>query len=522
MSALAFRNMRQAKLVVGLLCLLQLFCGLFFAREALAGRVAIIVANNTGKNDDEPLKHAEADADRMAATFTQLGGVEPSDAIVVKGQGAAAVRRAFRTVATRLENTPGERVVFFYYSGHADAVALHLADSELPLAELKQLLLNLPATLRVAIVDACQSGTLTRMKGGRRGAMFDLSAANARTTGLAILSSTADGELAQESDALQGSFFTYHLDVGLRGLADLDRNGEVTLVESFDYASERTTNTTLSTSAGPQHPSFRYDLGGQGDLVISRLRGTTTQGLLVFDRPGWYFVRSSDDRLVAEVQSNGAGERLALPRGAFELLRRDTHSLARGHFRISLGKSVPVGSVTTTTVPLGRAVRKGGLGASHATTTSVAGIWRSSLVGLGPWWGGVVGLKEDFDWASFEVKAAYAEAVGDTRVPSTTSELSFALAGMRTLDLAVCSVAAGMQVGWSLFRQRVEWSPATLSHTATFAPLVAVEIPLGLRLSARGELAVPLYWLRIASNSEGSNAMVAAALQLGAGVGVTF
>ena len=519
MRAFARRLIGRVGFVCCLVVLLESLSSLL-AGEAHAARVALIVANNIGHGDDERLRHAETDADRMAATLTQLAGVE--DAIVIKGQGVDAVRQGFRSAAARLEKMSGERVVFFYYSGHANAVALHLNGTELPLAELKQLLLDLPATLRVAIVDACQSGTLTRLKGGRPGIAFDLSAASARTTGLAILSSTADGELAQESDALQGSFFTYHLDAGLRGLADRDKSGEVTLVESFDYASERTTNTTLSTSAGPQHPSFRYDLAGQGDLVMSRLRATTTHGFVVFDKPGWYFIRNSSGRLVGEVQSNGTGQRLALESGTYELVRRDAHALAQGQFRISIGKDVPVGSVATTRISLGRAVRKGGWGTSHATTASISGLWRSSLVGLGPWWGGSLGLKEDFDWASFEMRVAFARAASRTRVESTTSELSVSLVGMRALDFAFGTFAAGAEVGWAIFRQRVEWLPRTTTHAARLAPLAMLEIPLGLRLTMRGEVSTPLYFVRLASDAESPRSTVAASVQLGVGMGVGF
>ncbi len=523
----AMRSLRRGTgkrgwLVIAIVVMFECLCSALFAREAHAERVALIVANNVGQGDDEPLLHAEADADRMAATLTQLAGVEPQAAIVMKGQTAAAVRQGFRDIAARLEKMSGERVVFFYYSGHANAAALHLAGTELPLAELKQLLLGLPASLRVAVVDACQSGTLTRMKGGRPGVAFDLSAANAKTTGLAILSSTADGELAQESDALQASFFTYHFDAGLRGLADRNRNGEVTLGESFDYASERTTNTTLSTSAGPQHPSFRYDLAGQGDLVISRLRPTTTHGVVVFDKPGWYFLRSPDGKLIAEVRSDGMGQRLALEGGTYELLRREPHALAQGQLRVSVGKDVLVGKVETTRASLGRAVRKGGWGDTHATTAGLSGIWRSSLVGLGPWWGGSVGLKEDFEWASFEGKVSFARAARDTRIPSTTSEVGVALAAMRAFDLAAVTFSVGAQIGWANLRQQVEWLPTTVTNAGTFGPLATFEMPLGLRLSARGEVSLPLYWVRLASNSGASRNTIAATMQLGLGVGVGF
>jgi hypothetical protein len=358
------------------------------------------------------------------------------------------------------------------------------------------------------------------MKGGRPDIAFDVGVASASSTGLAILSSTSDGELAQESDVLQGSFFTYHLNAGLRGLADRNRDGKVTLGESFDYASEHTTNNTLTTSAGPQHPSFRYDLSGHGDFVVSILRSNAHQGFVVFDRPGWYFVRGPNGRLIAEVQSSGSGPRLALETGQYELLRRDSRTLARSELRIYGGADVGVSSLTTTSVSLGRAVRKGSLGPSHATTLQAGATWRNSLVGLGPWWGSAIAVKVDFELGSLEAGFGYARAIDSTRVESDAFELRASLGGMRAFDFSFGTVAAGAHVGWAALHQRVEWLPPTTTHAGTLAPLAILEIPLGLRLSMRGDISTPLYLLRVASSHEDSSLEVAPSMQLGLGLGV--
>ena len=65
------------------------------------------------------------------------------------------------------------------------------------------------------------------------------------------MAASAGSELAQESDQLGGSVFTHFLQLGLWGLADRNDDGNVSLNEVFDYASERTVATTLATATGP-------------------------------------------------------------------------------------------------------------------------------------------------------------------------------------------------------------------------------------------------------------------------------
>ena len=76
--------------------------------------------------------------------------------------------------------------------------------------------------------------------------------------------------MSQESDEIQGSFFTHHLTTGLRGDADQNRDGRVTLDEAYTYAYARTVAATAATRGGAQHPTYEYDLRGAGDVVLSR------------------------------------------------------------------------------------------------------------------------------------------------------------------------------------------------------------------------------------------------------------
>ncbi len=70
-----------------------------------------------------------------------------------------------------------------------------------------------------------------------------------------LIASSSGLESAHESDRLQGSFFTYHFTGGLRGAADRNGNGEITMTEAFEYAKERTIRDTLRVASETQHPA---------------------------------------------------------------------------------------------------------------------------------------------------------------------------------------------------------------------------------------------------------------------------
>ena len=484
-------------------------------------RAALVVGNNLGAAQDDPLRYAESDAERMSSLLVQLGGFANEDTLLLNAQTADDVRRAFATIAQRFRGVPGDHVFFFYYSGHADGQALHLGKGTLSFVELKAKTLELPAAVRIMIVDACQSGVLTRAKGGQVAPAFEIELNEQSPRGMAILASSRGSELAQESDELHSSFFTHHLLAGLLGMADRDRDGRVTLGESFDYASERTLDTTVRTWAGPQHPTFRYDLSGQADLVLTH-PGTpgTGHGWLTFDQPGWYFLRRRQGPIFAETMSRG-GEQMTLEQGSYELSRRERDHLEVAEFEVSPGARVPASTLSTSKVAFGRVVRKGEGLRTHAYAVSANGMVRGSVASLGPAAG--IALTGRIDWpiGSLEVRGAVAQTLGSTLVPSQTSDLTVTLAALRAWDLGAVTVAGGIEGGWSVFRQQISELPDRIIQAPVFGPTAILELPLAANLCVRGDISLPNYVLFIQTET-GERVAWQAALRGGLGAGGYF
>lgn len=307
---------------------------------------ALVIGSNPGGPGQELLRYAEDDAERVARVLTELGGVDgqrvrllkrptPRTLLAALDEVGAALRAdAERGAATRF---------FFYYSGHARAHALNLGRSELRLELLRDKLVSLPAGLTIVVLDACQSGAFSRIKGVQGAADFSFnSVARLNAEGMAVMASSSATELSQESRALRSSYFTHHLLVALRGAGDKNRDGRVSLDEAYEYAYQQTLTSTAATAVGSQHVTLETDLRGKGDIALSfparadahlQLPAELVADVLVQTQPG--------GAVVAEVhKSAGKDVRIALPHGVYRALVRARGAVRQCRLRLVENRSV--------------------------------------------------------------------------------------------------------------------------------------------------------------------------------------
>src|SRR5262249_53683810 len=152
------------------------------------------------------------------------------------------------------------------------------------------------------------------------------------------------------------------------------------------YASERTLASTATTFAGPQHPTFRLDLGGRDDLVLTEPgHAGGLLGALVFPRPGWYLVQRAD-AIVAEITTDASGRRLALEEGRYKVTRRENDHLLEADFNVSTREPTPVDPSRMKRIDYARVVRKGGTERSHAWSVFATSGARGEFLDLGLAW----------------------------------------------------------------------------------------------------------------------------------------
>ncbi|MCK6551625.1 caspase family protein [Myxococcota bacterium] len=286
-------------------------------------RVAIVVGHDVGDPGEEPLEWAESDATRFRDLLVASADVEPERAHLVLGRGPGDVRRAFAEASGRVAELArlGPTSLVVYVSSHADEEALHLGGEHLRLDELDALVRAVPATLRIVIIDACRGGPAVRTKGGRPVSEVAL-ASSAGVEGLVTIHASSPGEPAQEWRGLRGALFTHHVLAGLRGLADLDDDGRVTLAELYGYAFRRTV--AYSTfGPGPQRPSFSMELKGAGEWTFSRPTELGARVVLAEALEGPVWITDLARReLVAEVAKvRGERAKIAVRPGRYRVVQ---------------------------------------------------------------------------------------------------------------------------------------------------------------------------------------------------------
>src|SRR5688572_24682119 len=332
-----------------LLCLVCL-AGTAAADEPVA-TYAIVVGSNAGGPGQADLKYAEDDARRIGTLLVELGGYKSDQVDVVVHPTPDQLRARINALAEKVnaDHVAGRQSrVFFYYSGHARASALDLGSEQMMVMELRQRLFQMPAKLTVVVLDACQSGAFSRVKGAAPTADFSFnSRQQLDASGVAVLASLSASELSQESEQLRSSYFTHHLLVALRGASDANKDGLVTIDEAYRYAYHQTLLATAETAVGGQHVPLEVDLKGHGEVPLAFPRAATKHIELPASLEGKTLVHDKRAKtVIAETyKSKGAAVRIAVAPGDYEVIVRQSKTLSRCN--VSAGGTIDLSRCST-------------------------------------------------------------------------------------------------------------------------------------------------------------------------------
>ena len=272
-------------------------------------RWVLAVGANDGGAKRETLQYAISDAQNFVQVMETMGGVDAG--VLLSDPRVDDLETALHALHNRVASAEAaRREVIIYYSGHADENGLRLGESLFSYARLRNAMDRMEAEVHIAILDACASGAITRLKGGRRQKAFMVDASS-DMRGYAFLTSSSEDEAAQESDAIGASFFSHYLVSGLRGAADVTGDGRVTLNEAYHFAFQNTLEGTERTRGGAQHPAYDIKMTGTGDVVMTDVRQTSAGLILAESLQGRFFIRNANRQLIAEL-FKPAGRRVEL------------------------------------------------------------------------------------------------------------------------------------------------------------------------------------------------------------------
>jgi Caspase domain len=463
-------------------------------------RLGLVAGNNAGKDPARSLRYAEDEVGRLADLLRNTGDFD--DIVTLRGASRAEIEKGLVEVRQKLAaaKADGNQTLFlFYYSGHGDNEALEIGSERLPLRDLRGYLEQLSAAdVRVAFVDACQSGALTGVKGGRRAPGYEVRLADpGQVKGMAIVTSSTSNEFSQESDDLKGSFFSQSIMAGLRGAADSSHDGQVTLSEVYQFAFKRTLASTAASLTGGQHPTYDYRMAGAGEVVLTRTRAKDARLAFVREAGSTYTVVSrTRDEVIAEVPSS-AGEDLylALPAGEYRVIRRTMGNVSERNLALGPGSVTTVDPNGMIAVPQGSPRNKGGdlelrnrLGAYAGVSTSI--VPGSSYLGTF-----ALSYGRDLRWATLCARVSAASF--DSQQDIYRSSLLRASANADLLLPLLLdwrwSIQLGPTVGVPMLRQRDMFGRVSNSYGFAYGGAVVVSMHvyartyLSLNLDGGGE-----------------------------------
>jgi len=272
-----FNRFRFA-LALGLTCL---SLGWASAQES-EGRVFVLVVGVEDYSDPKitDLRYAEDDAQAVYDFFAKdlLSPTVAERVKLLRGKAATqrGVRLAIRDHLIRQATGPKDTAIF-YFAGHgfADAYGVYLGTVDTKLTELELSGLawsdlqrdwsRISAGRRVFIADACHSGALEGLRGpggiGKRVLAIQPKGGSVSVT----VAATGANQLSSEDTKSGHGVFTASLLAGLRGKADGDRDGAVSLGELAGHLKQDVPRRAKA-AGGNQVPEIHY----AGDAELGR------------------------------------------------------------------------------------------------------------------------------------------------------------------------------------------------------------------------------------------------------------
>lgn len=369
--------MKQTTFTLILICafLMIVNSGVVKASEQGLRRFGLAIGSDLGGKGRDILLYAGSDAQNFRSVLEEMGGVESSDFLMLHNPDPRALEAAMKMLRDKVKKAGEETSrteVVLYYSGHADHKGLLLGDVRYDYTRFRRHIDSIPADVRIAILDACASGAITRLKGGKRRPAFTVDVSS-DMRGYAFLTSSSAEEASQESDRIGSSFFTHSLVSGLRGAADVSADGKVTLQEAYQFAFHETLARTERTKGGPQHPAYDMKLSGTGDVVMTDMRQTSAGLVLEAELEGRFFVRNKEGQLVAELyKPAGRPMELGFPSGTYSVLLEKPATSSVAQVQLSEGSRQNLADNQFRVVSRERTVRRGG--SDNGDSSSSGGV----------------------------------------------------------------------------------------------------------------------------------------------------
>ncbi len=221
-----------------------------------------------------PLKYSDNDAFRLMAFMqSPAGGALPDEQIRVLVDEDATKENIINSMKELYGKADKNDLIILYFSGHGLKGSFLPIDydgyrNELKHSEINKILEKSKAKYKLCIADACHSGSYAFAEKGELDDIISdyyTNLSNSRA-GTALMLSSKPEETSLESYKVRQGVFSHYLLRGMKGEADQNNNGIVTLKELYTYIAEK----VISYTQFRQSPVLKgnYD----SDMPISVVR----------------------------------------------------------------------------------------------------------------------------------------------------------------------------------------------------------------------------------------------------------
>lgn len=260
------------------------------AAEPVGRRWALLIGVEEYVNM-EALKFCAADMQALAKEL-EACGFEKARITLLTDSAGLKLKPLKNNIDRQLEMlvqlVQEKDVVLVAFSGHgyfshadgnsywcpADADHAQSAQTMICVEDVYKKLENSRASLRLILADACRD--IPQESAGLRRTSQTLSTDFAKQLehtpdSIALLASCSPGQISRADPKLSHGVFTHFVLEGLRGKADVDRDGNVTLGELWDFAGDKTSLHVRETFNDVQIPRRKGDLSKEADRFPLRL-----------------------------------------------------------------------------------------------------------------------------------------------------------------------------------------------------------------------------------------------------------
>ena len=339
-------------------------------------RLALVVGHNLGTSGTDPLRYAEDDARRVFDVLMDLGEFDDGELLLSPSLSEVDAALVRLTALAEQHASQGQPpLVLFYFAGHGDEESLYLANLRLQREHLVARLEALSASLRILVLDSCQTPVVGQARGVNAEPAFDVGVVQPPTIeGTVIISSTQGGAPALESEALGGAIFTHYLVSALRGAGDVDGDGRVSLLEGYDFAYRSTVMRSAGAGSVLQRPEYELDLMGSGEVVLSTLDwGEATLRILPDEEKRVVIFQQRTGAIVAEViTSTERSYDIAVPSGILLVQRRGDDGILLAEVYVGRGETVSLDDVDFEEQPYELVTLRGGSYDLHPHRTQIS------------------------------------------------------------------------------------------------------------------------------------------------------